>query len=245
VSGRVYRRCTCRDEAGKELGPRCPDLSRDGKHGKWGYAIDVPTIDKRRKTMRRHQWTTKKAATAALDDVKARYGHGVAVDDQELVADWLRTFMSDKRHDLKPKTLNQYSEYIEKDLVPALGAIRLEQLRHAHVSALITDMEAAGRGAPTIRRCVAVLSSALSHAVKKRRLTHNVAQHAPLPPEGREERNPWSAAEAVAFLDHVADHRLSALFEVLIGCGLRRGEALALRWADVDVPGRVLPCAGR
>lgn len=32
--------------------------------------------------------------------------------------------------------------------------------------------------------------------------------------------------------------RLAPLFEVIAGCGLRRGEALALRWSDVDLEGR-------
>jgi hypothetical protein len=67
-------------------------------------------------------------------------------------------------------------------------------------------METDGRGAPTIRRTVAVLSSALSYAVAQRRLTHNVAKMAPLPPEDREARNPWSASEAIQFLDYVQDH---------------------------------------
>jgi len=101
-------------------------------------------------------------------------------------------------------------------------------------------MEADGRGAPTIRRCVAVLSSALADAVERRRLPHNPAKHAPLPPEGRAERKPWNVEQAIRFLAHVRDHELGPLFEVLIGCGLRRGEALGLRWSDVDFDRRVL-----
>lgn len=123
---------------------------------------------------------------------------------------------------------------------PVLGGIHLEHLRHDHVRRFIAQLEAEGRGAPTIRRIVGVLSSALADAVKRRRLTHNPAQHAPLPPEDRPERNPWSAAQAVTFLDHVRGDRLGELYEVLIGCGLRRGEALALRWIDIDLNRRTL-----
>jgi hypothetical protein len=72
---------------------------------------------------------------------------------------------------------------VHKDLVPALSAHRLEQLRHEHVAALIAELGAAGRGVPTIRRMIGVLSSALSDAVRQRRLTHNVAAYAPLPAE--------------------------------------------------------------
>lgn len=143
---------------------------------------------------------------------------------------------------MKPKTHHQYGEYVAKDLTPALGAHRLEQLRHEHVVALVVELEAAGRGAATIRRMIAVLSSALSDAVRQRRLTHNVARYVGLPAEDRAERTPWTAAQAVAFLDHChrAGDRLADAFEVVIGTGLRRGEALALRWPDVDTEARVL-----
>ncbi len=63
-----------------------------------------------------------------------------------------------------------------------------------------------------------------------------------LPPVVTAERQPWTAAEAVAFLDHAhwADDRLTDLFEVIIGTGLRRGEALAVHWSDLDLVTRVL-----
>ena len=81
------------------------------------------------------------------------------------------------RHKLKPKTLLSYQCYAANDLIPALGALRLE---HQHVAQFIAAMEAAGRGAPTIRRCVAVLSSALADAVERRQA----------PPQRRETRSP-------------------------------------------------------
>lgn len=240
MKGRVYRTCSCRDDAGKQLGARCPDLAGSSRHGAWSFAVDLPALAGRRKTMRRRGFATKAAAQRALDDVLVRQGAGVQVDDRENVAAYLHEWMAGMDRKLKAKTSLGYRCYIDNDLVPALGAVRLERLTHRHVAQLIADMEAAGRGGPTIRRCVAVLSSALADAVERRRLPHNVARYAPLPPEGREERRPWTVEQASRFLAHVADHELGPLFEVLIGCGLRRGEALGLRWADVDLEGRVL-----
>jgi integrase len=240
--GRVYRRCYCRGEDGHELGMRCPALASDRKHGTWAFAADVPSVENRRKTMRRSGYPTKGAAQRALTDVLARYGAGVKVDDRQTVAGYLVAWLDSKRHGLKPKTMYRYTEIVTKELVPALGALPLEQLNHDHVAAFIGDLETAGRGAPTIRYVHAVLSSALSDAVKRRRLTHNVAQHVALPPVHTAERVPWTAAQAVAFLDyaHRADDPLTDLFEVIIGTGLRRGEALALRWPDVDPSVRAL-----
>jgi len=50
----------------------------------------------------------------------------------------------------------------------------------------------------------------------------------------------WTAEEAVTFLEYVTGDRLAEFFEVMMGTGLRRGEALALRWEDVDLERKVL-----
>lgn len=50
-------------------------------------------------------------------------------------------------------------------------------------------------------------------------------------------RNRWSAAELVAFLTFTRGTRLEAAWHIAFG-GLRTGELLALRWADVDLGGR-------
>ncbi|MDA3644279.1 site-specific integrase [Saccharopolyspora indica] len=62
----------------------------------------------------------------------------------------------------------------------------------------------------------------------------------PQPP--KPQRICWTPAEAVRFLAHCAavNDPLTELFEVLIGTGMRKGEALALHWADVHLDDRVL-----
>jgi integrase len=45
----------------------------------------------------------------------------------------------------------------------------------------------------------------------------------------------WTADQLRAFLDHTAEDRLHAAFVVLATTGMRRGEALGLRWSDVDL----------
>lgn len=238
--GRVYRRCACRGKDGKQLGKRCPTLAEDSKHGTWAFAVDLPTVDGRRKTMRRSGFDTKKKAKDELGKVLDRQGRNIKQDDRQTVADYLARWIDEQRQALKPTTLLNYERYVRLDIVPALGAHRLEHLHHDHVRRFADDLEAAGRGAVTRRRIMATLSSALSDAVKQHRLTHNPAQHITVAQGQKDERQPWSAAETVRFLEQAAHDRLGPLFEVIAGCGLRRGEALALRWQDVDIEGRVL-----
>ncbi len=100
--GRVYRRCACRGDDGNQLGTLCPALAADRKHGTWTFAVDVPSVDGRRKTMRRSGYPTKTAAHQALTNVLARYGAGVKVDDRQTLAGYLAAWLDSKRHVLSP-----------------------------------------------------------------------------------------------------------------------------------------------
>ena len=239
--GRVYRRCACR-HAGKQLGAHCPELTSNARHGTWTFAVDLPSLTGKRATMRRGGYPTRKAATAALTRVLDCERAGIWLDDRQTVADYLTTWLTEKSRTLKPTTAAVYTDYIVKDLIPAFGAIRLEKLNHLHVARFIDEQLAAGRGPTTIRRCVATLSSALGDAVRQRRLQHNPARYAPLPSPTKPNYPCWTPTDAVTFLRHcaVVDDPLTDLFEVLIGTGLRKGEALALHWADVHLDEAVL-----
>jgi len=240
MNGRVYRRCGCRSIEGKQVGARCPALATNDKHGTWHFAVDLPSMHGKRITMRRGGFTTRRQASKALRAVTDRVQTSVRNDDKETVGDYLAKWLRSQRHALKPKTLHQYGQYVQKDLVPALGEFKLEALRHEHIAATVLTLEKAGRGPATIKQVLAVLRSALGHAVKTKRLSHNPAEHVRTPRVERTEVCPWSADQAVMFLDHVGGDRPAEFFEVLTGTGLRRGEALALHWEDVDLDQRVL-----
>ncbi len=239
--GRVYRRCACRSE-GRQLGAHCPELTSNARHGTWTFAVDLPSLTGKRATLRRGGYPTRKAATTALARVLDCERSGIWLDDRQTVADYLTTWLAEKSRTLKPTTIAVYTDYIIKDLVPAFGAIRLEKLNHLHVARFIDEQLAAGRGPTTIRRLVATLSSALGDAVRQRRLQHNPARYAPLPSPTKPNFPCWTPTDAVTFLHHcaVVDDPLTDLFEVLIGTGLRKGEALALHWADVHLDEAVL-----
>jgi integrase len=86
----------------------------------------------------------------------------------------------------------------------------------------------------------AVLSSALSRAVREELVARNVARHVELPGWQRGTIQPWTADEAKQFLVAAKPDPLYPAFVLLVLCGLRRGEVLGLRWSDVDFDGGVL-----
>ncbi len=90
----------------------------------------------------------------------------------------------------------------------------------------------------TVRYIHTILHRALKDAVRWGRLVRNPADAAD-PPRASADNRPamktWTAQQVGTFLVHTAEHRLYAAFVVLATTGMRRGEALGLRWCDLDL----------
>src|SRR6185312_3303560 len=80
-----------------------------------------------------------------------------------------------------------------------------------------------------------ILSAAMSRAQREELVSRNVARLVELPAWEPAEVVPWTPDEAVAFLQAAADDPLYPAFVLLMLYGMRRGEVLGLRWADVDL----------
>jgi integrase len=93
--------------------------------------------------------------------------------------------------------------------------------------------------ASSIRHILRVLRAALQDAVDEELLSRNVARLVQLRVTDDRRVRSFSRDEALRFLAAAEQHRLYALWAVALAMGLRRGEALGLAWADVDLDGGV------
>ena len=118
--------------------------------------------------------------------------------------------------------------------------MKLADLRADHVEQMLAAMSDEGRGDRTRRLTLAVLSSALGTAMKRRLIPWNVCGQVELAPGHKEPRKVWDEEETRRFLRYVRDDRLYALWRLYALAGLRRGEALALDWSNVDLDGGTL-----
>jgi len=159
------------------------------------------------------------------------------------VGEYLETWLAGK-HALKPKTMALYRDFTTNYLVPNLGEIRLLELRAHHLDRMYSAIVLGRRGRPlspsTIRRVHAVPRSALNSAVKRRLLPYSPAEQIELAPENPKRPKPWTAQECHTFLRDIADDRLANLYHLILSTGMRRGEAIGLRWVDVDLEGAYL-----
>jgi integrase len=119
--------------------------------------------------------------------------------------------------------------------VPHLGAVRLQVIDPAMVTQFLGVMLAEGRSPKYVRNVHGVLRKALADARRLGLVRTNAAADVELPTVRRGEMRAWDGEQLGRFLRHVESDRLGPLWRFLIATGVRRGEALGVRWSDIDL----------
>lgn len=150
---------------------------------------------------------------------------------------WLTTVDESKR---STGTRHLYRETARRHVVPRVGALLVREATVPRMDRVVQGI-AAEVGPSSAKLARTVLTGALGLAVRHGALAANPMREAsPVRVERREVRAPSSDDVRALRSDLAADERavsvdLSALVDVLLGTGARIGEALALRWQDVDL----------
>jgi integrase len=132
-------------------------------------------------------------------------------------------------------TFKGYEVHIRLHLKPALGRLPLDRLEPAHVQRLLNEKLRSGLSPKSVRYIRGTLRTALNHAVRWGYISRNPAALVDGPRVEPYEAKPFSVSEARQFLQAIRGDRLQALYSVALTMGLRQGEALGLRWQDVDL----------
>jgi integrase len=137
-------------------------------------------------------------------------------------------------------TMVGYRTSVYNHLIPGIGAHRIDKLQPEHLEKLYVLMQAnkpkgKGLSAGTAHLAHRTVRAALNEAVKRGHITSNPAKVAKPPRVVEEEIVPFAVEEARRILDATENMRNGARFIVALTLGLRRGEALGLKWSDIDI----------
>jgi integrase len=145
--------------------------------------------------------------------------------------------------DVTAATLNSYRARMEHGVFPTLGDLSLQKLSWQQVQALYNTLRET-KSARTVQYTHTVLKAALNHAVKGKLLRENPCSHARpgskdsgSKPAKHEDMQVWKANEVQVFLDRIqktASRGDYPLWHTLLQSGLRPGEALGLKWSDLE-----------
>jgi integrase len=159
MRGTVYRQCWCRGPDGKKLHGKCPQLGKRG-HGKWYARYEAPRAPgSRRRQPVIGPYETRREAEEELAGALARIGGGGAAPDRSVrLAAYLDGYLAGKVN-LKARTRATDAEAFALYWKPALGHMRLVDVRARHVAEVIAEMmrigQVSGRRSEMLRRMLA------------------------------------------------------------------------------------------
>lgn len=241
--GTIFKRCK---GCGRKVeGRRCEPCDR--RDYTWAYAVRDEVASKaegRRVQRMRSGFSTKAEAEDDLRTFLGEQEDGTYVRPNNLtlghyLSDWLEA----QRGKVRAGTWESKRLHVERYVLPyKVAGIPIQALLPEHLEAFYRELQERGRirgdeplSPATVHKTHALIRQALGHAVKRRLISHNVAEGLhKLPSDARPEVDAWDERELGRFLTHVADDDLFAFWRLAAYSGMRRGELLGLRWRDVD-----------
>lgn len=217
--------------------------------GKWNLDYRDP-LGRRRRV----QYETRRRAEEALAEVIRAAGQAngrPTVDPDVTLSDYSDRWLKIVGATSRGRTLETYTRVMNLHVLPTLGRFKVRGLGRAAVKALLVE-QLAGHERATVRLTLAVLRGCLNAAIDDGVIGSNpaarlgrtlkLATPSAAPTDDGDEVKAMTRPQVATFLATAAKAvpRYWALFLLLARTGLRIGEALVLKWDDIDWTARTL-----
>jgi integrase len=211
-----------------------------GADGRWHGRVTVGVKDDGSEDRRHVTGKTESIVKAKVKQIEKDRDNGTLrkAGESWTVAKWLTHWLENiaTPPNVRENTASGYRVAVRVHLIPGIGAHRLEKLTPEHVEKLTRKMQENGSKPATAHQVHRTLRTALNEAMRRGHLGRNPASLAKAPRLEEEEVEPYSVEEAQRLLIAAAElPRNGARWAVALALGLRQGEALGLKWSDVDL----------
>lgn len=204
--------------------------------GLWTGTIELPPRNgkRRRKTVRRK---SKAELLKELRELRKQYERTGDLETksytvEQWVNEWFTTIAANKN---RPKTLDTYAGLIRREIIPAIGRIKLDKLTPADVRKMNHGIVAAGKSSTTAAQVHRILSVALKYAEREGKVPRNVATLIDAPVKAAPKLKALSLAEGLELLEVATTDELGSLWAAVLLMGGRLGELIGLQRDRVTV----------
>jgi integrase len=200
--------------------------------GLWVAQITLPNGKRKAKYSRKQSevkdWLLKQ---------RRQITDGVLVDDKKITfGNFLEQWFEDiAKPRLKPSTIITHTSVINNHIKPSIGDVRLSQLSPPHLQSLYSQKLKEGLSSRTVKYIHTIIHQTLDQALKWDLVARNVSDAVDSPKLVKKPVEPLTQDQVQRLLEVLEGDRLYSYYVVLAGCGLRRGEALALTKNAVDL----------
>ena len=190
----------------------------------------------------------KQKATAMIDSMIEKYKYLEKSDHPSKMADYLLMWKNLRKSEVAETTYDGYHTYIDRHLIPYFKNLNLniQDITAGHIFDYVNylsndggrkDNKIGGQSNTSIRKIISILRQVFDYAVLYGDIKINPAAQVPMPKRTnkKDEREVFlTAEEAQKMLDAFRDEEIGPIVFITLYYGLRKSEALGLRWQAVD-----------
>lgn len=205
--------------------------------GRWQFSIDLGKDANGKRQRRTFYAVTRSELLRKVGDETAKGGGSLKPLAKGTVGEFVRSWLDDDvKPNRSPNTYALYDAMWRTHAQDTLGSVRLGKLGVPHIEALYAGMRKAGTSNAVQAKVGAVMQRAIAVAIRRGRYHFaNPFMLVEKPRATPRTRHTLSSVEARRFLKAARGDEYEALWVMLLTSGLRLGEALALRWEDIDL----------
>jgi integrase len=212
-------------------------LIRQRIDGRWEARISLDWQDGRR-VRKSFYGASAQEVQEKLLKVRADHANGLPVAvERQMLGQFLTAYLESIRDKVRPRSYERFESLARLHILPAIAKVRLDQLSPQHIQHLIDRKTADGMAAQSVVHIRNLLRLVLNRALRWNLIARNPALLVDVPTIRRAPVAYLQPEQARTLLDAANGERLQALYTVALSLGLRRGEALGLKWEDVDLEG--------
>ncbi|MCC9294388.1 site-specific integrase [Clostridium sp. WLY-B-L2] len=218
------------------------------KNGKKYYRVylDLGRDSNGKRIRKEFYGVNKKDAEAKLEQYKNGLNAGLATNyDTLTLGNVCKLWLFEKvKNTVKPSTFERYEGIYRLYIEPSqLYPIKLKDLKSLDLQRYYNDLFNAGKSSNVIKNLNKLLRNFFNYCLTQGYIVRNYCSGVDIPQDnslneddedGLDDIVAFTIEEQNQFIRGIKGHRLEALFILALSTGLRQGELLGLKWADID-----------
>lgn len=221
---------------------------KTAKGTKWACEVRFPLNSQK---VQKRGFLSSKEALIAAKNLRLQWdSKGSQKRDVSRVSLLADEYLESLRGAVREHTRANYKAILDSYVLPKIGHLKVQEVVEPDISSILNALRNRGLLPGTVNTVRARSIGLFNYALRRRLITFNPAAETKLQkgngPCDTQVQEPLSASEARKLLRASEGTQLEVFIALCLGLGLRKGEALALRWSDVDLEkGSMTVCKSR
>lgn len=163
------------------------------------------------------------------------------IDREMLVRDWINEWLETyKEPTVSPDSYIVYKRNITKHTIPYIGSMKMKSVKPTHLQKILNNMHKNNLSTSYMEFISVMLNEIFREAERNGLVISNPADGLTIPKGTYSESRALTEYEENLCRQLAETHPFGIIAMLMLECGLRTGEAAALRWCDVDLNSNIM-----